>query len=106
MCPSAKCIYLSIFVAFVGCATDEGSYKWRQFAGAVGFEEAERYCKNLDEIYRGKLATSIFDTLILATAPPAGASGYSKGMAERQQGQAGMDMESCMNKNGWKKIPI
>jgi hypothetical protein len=100
-----KLLIVALTLAVVACATESRPFKWRQFKGSIGFEEAERYCKNQDEIYRDKLASSIFDTLILATAPPAGASGYSKGMAERPNVPAGMSMDTCMDKSGWQKIP-
>jgi len=106
MYPSGRFVCLAVLFAFAGCATDEGPYRWRQFKGSVGFESAENYCKSQDQIYRSNLTMSVFDTLMLATAPPAGAVGYSKGMAERQQGQTGMDMESCMKSKGWNKVPM
>ena len=93
-------------LAVVACATESRPFKWRQIKGSIGFEQAERYCKNQDEIYRDNLATSILGTLIIATAPPAGALGASNAMAERPIGPSGMSMDTCMDLKGWKKIPL
>ena len=106
MCQRDKLLMVVLTLAIAACATESRPFKWRQIKGSIGFEQAERYCKNQDEIYRGNLATSIFETLILATAPPGGALGASNAMAERPIGPSGMSMDTCMDLKGWKKIPL
>lgn len=101
-----KLLMVVLTLAIAACATESRPFKWRQIKGSIGFEQAERYCKNQDEIYRDNLATSILGTLIIATAPPAGALGASNAMAERPIGPSGMSMDTCMDLKGWKKIPL
>ena len=59
-----KLLIVVLTLAIAACATESRPFKWRQIKGSIGFEQAESYCKNQDEIYRDNLATSILGTLI------------------------------------------